>query len=317
MKTGNFRENWWLSYENRESHNQNCNENQTENQTMLKSGIFHDIRWISWNQADFMKSDSFHEIMWKTTTKTTMKSAMKTTMKTTMKTIMKTAMKTILKTTMKTTTYLVSLATALYERPGQSEWSVLNHLFFKDFSCFSYENHKNHLYKNGQFSNGIKISTFIHITKSERHIHAPHTHICTTKIKTYLVGLPSALYERSGQSEWSVLNQLFLRISVYFHMKTMKTVSFHRIHRIIAGFHENCTFSYWISRILLDFNRNERPLARNGFPYVFILPFVLKKTFNHIYTAKNTQNFYNVAFPSPSLYVRGLVGRPNAITIIF
>ena len=54
---------------------------------------------------DFMKSGSFHEIMWQT--------IMKTTMKTTMKTIMKTAIK--------TTTYLVSLPTALYERPGQSE----------------------------------------------------------------------------------------------------------------------------------------------------------------------------------------------------
>ena len=44
-----------------------------------------------------MKSGSFPEIMWKT------------------------VMKTIMKTTMKTTTYLVSLPTALYERPDQSE----------------------------------------------------------------------------------------------------------------------------------------------------------------------------------------------------
>ena len=58
--------------------------------------------------------------------------------------------------------------------------------------------------------------TYIH----HRHIHPPQTHtsttytymhhmhnqthICTTKNKTYLIGLPSALYERPGQSESSV-----------------------------------------------------------------------------------------------------------------
>ena len=91
-----------------------------------------------------MKSGSFHEIMGKT--------IMKTAIKTTMKTVMKTAMK--------TTTYLVSLPTALYERPGQSEWSVLKQLFLRiliDFHMKTAKNttfHENHYfsYENCCFS---------------------------------------------------------------------------------------------------------------------------------------------------------------------
>ena len=45
------------------------------------------------------------------------------------------------------------------------------------------------------------------------HIHALHAPLFTTKYKIYLVDLPSILYERSGQNETSVLNQLFLRFS--------------------------------------------------------------------------------------------------------
>ena len=55
---------------------------------------------------------------------------------------------------------------------------------------------------------------YIHAYMHHIHIYAPHTDICTTcnpkhmyappNIKTYLVGLPSALYERLGQGEWSV-----------------------------------------------------------------------------------------------------------------
>ena len=47
------------------------------------------------------------------------------------------------------------------------------------------------------------------------------------KIKIYLVGLPSALYERPGQNERSVLNQLFLLLFWWFHMKSTFSGAFY------------------------------------------------------------------------------------------
>ena len=59
-------------------------------------------------------------------------------------------------------------------------------------------------------------------------IHAPYTHTCTTcttkhtwatkyhQNVMYLVGLTSVLYERPGQNEISVLNQLFLLLFRWF-----------------------------------------------------------------------------------------------------
>ena len=58
------------------------------------------------------------------------------------------------------------------------------------------------------------------------HIHAPHAPWITTKYKIYLVDLPSVLYERSGQNETSVLNQLFLWLSGAFHVLLMKALLF-------------------------------------------------------------------------------------------
>ena len=48
-----------------------------------------------------------------------------------------------------------------------------------------------------------------------------------------LVDLPTALYERAGESEESPLNHLILRILGGFHMKS-------------AGFHEICQISHEI-----------------------------------------------------------------------
>ena len=76
------------------------------------------------------------------------------------------------------------------------------------------------------------------------YIHALQTHTCTTKhvhhqippkMRIYLVGLPSVLYERPDPNEISVLNQLFVVIfSVLFTFQVQK-----------CTFHEKCTcFSY-------------------------------------------------------------------------
>ena len=102
------------------------------------------------------------------------------------------------------------------------------------FMCFWWKHH--FLYKKCHFS--WKLS------KPGQYvcIHALFTHACTTKYhqipptyKIYLVGLTSVLYERPGQNETSVLNQLFLLLfrcfSCAFHekvplfMKTNKTRS--------------------------------------------------------------------------------------------
>ena len=70
----------------------------------------------------------------------------------------------------------------------------------------------------------------------------------------YLVDLPTALYEKAGESEESPLNHLILRVLGGFHMKSL---GFHEIRQISIDF-----------RNLADF---ERPLARNGNSMFLIL----------------------------------------------
>ena len=115
--------------------------------------------------------------------------------------------------------YLVGLPSVHYERPGQNETSVLNQLFFVAFQvlfmCFSWKSATFHENQENQ----VNMCVYMH----HLHIHAPPI---TTKYKIYLVDLPSVLYERSGQNETSVLNQLFLWLSGAFHVLLMKAPLF-------------------------------------------------------------------------------------------
>ena len=98
--------------------------------------------------------------------------------------------------------YVVGLPSVLYERPGQNERSVLKQLFLLLFKCFSSAFHVLFMKTNKTRSICVytcTIYTYMH------HMH----HQIPPKYKTYLVGLPSVLYERPGQNERSVLNQLF------------------------------------------------------------------------------------------------------------
>ena len=65
------------------------------------------------------------------------------------------------------------------------------------------------------------------------HIHAPPI---TTKYKIYLVDLPFVLYERSGQNETSVLNQLFFVAFRCFSCAFDESTTFYTRS---ATFHEN------------------------------------------------------------------------------
>ena len=90
------------------------------------------------------------------------------------------------------------------------------------FMCFWWKHH--FLYKKCHFSwKPSKPGQYVCI-------HALFTHTCTTKLppkyKIYLVDLPSVLYERSGQNETSVLNQLLLWLSGAFHVLLMKALLF-------------------------------------------------------------------------------------------
>ena len=74
-------------------------------------------------------------------------------------------------------------------------------------------------------------------------IHVPFIHTCTTTYHwnmIYLFGLPSVLYERQGQNERSVLNQLFFLFfrcfSVFSCVFIEKCSTFHTKS---ATFHEN------------------------------------------------------------------------------
>ena len=60
-------------------------------------------------------------------------------------------------------------------------------------------------------------------------------HQIPPKYNIYLVGLPSVFFERPGQNEKSVLNQLFLLLFRCFSVLFMKSVA---SHMKIATFHE-------------------------------------------------------------------------------
>ena len=124
--------------------------------------------------------------------------------------------------------YLVDLPSVLYKTPGQNKRSVLNQLFLLLFSAF----HRKcwFSYKKCHFSwKPTKPGQYVCI-------HVPFIHTCTTKYQTkmiYLVGLPSVLYERPGQNERSVLNQLFLLL---FSDVFIESAGFHTKS---TTFHEN------------------------------------------------------------------------------
>ena len=73
-----------------------------------------------------------------------------------------------------------------------------------------------------------RVPTFMRKTEPGQYvcIHVPFTHTCTTKYHQnmiYLVGLPSVLYERPGQNERSVLNQVLFTVFVVFQVLFMKS----------------------------------------------------------------------------------------------
>ena len=125
--------------------------------------------------------------------------------------------------------YLVSLPSVLYDTPGWNERFVFWISCFCCFSCAFYRRCW-FLYKKYHISwKTRKPGQYVCIP-------VPFTHTCTTKYHQnmiYLVGLPLVLYERPGQNERSVLNQLFLLFSGAFHEKCTT------FHRKSATFHEN------------------------------------------------------------------------------
>ena len=91
---------------------------------------------------------------------------------------------------------------------------------FQSFSCTFHEKH-HFSYKECHFS-WVKTRTrsiYVYTCTIYTYMH----HQIPPKYKIYLVGLPSVLYERPGQNERSVLNQLFLLLfrcfSCAFHEK--------------------------------------------------------------------------------------------------
>ena len=115
-------------------------------------------------------------------------------------------------------------------------------------------------------------------------IDAPHTHTCTNKhtcappniTKTYIVGLPSVLYETPGLNKKSVLNQLFLLLfSVAFHFS--------------GAFHEKAQhFSYkvlwafgWSPSIGLSFERPNIERCPVCFLTKYVMYYVPKLQYLH------------------------------------
>ena len=174
--------------------------------------------------------------------------------------------------------YLVGLPTVFYERPGQNERSVLNRVFLLFIRCFSvlfmYFSWKAPLFIQ-------RVPPFMKKTEPDRYvcIHVPFTHTCTTKYHQnmiYLVGLPSVLYERPGQNERSVLNQLFLLFFMCFSVLFMKSTTFHTKS---ATFHEKknrtrsiCVYTCTIYTYMLHFHHQIPPKYKI---YLVGLPSVL------------------------------------------
>ena len=93
--------------------------------------------------------------------------------------------------------YLVGLPSVLYGRSGQNERSGLNQLFSFAFQELFMKTNKTR----SICEYTCTIYTYMH-------------HQIPPKYKIYLVGPPSVLYERPGQNERSVLNQLFLLLFI-------------------------------------------------------------------------------------------------------
>ena len=115
--------------------------------------------------------------------------------------------------------YLAGLPSVLYETPDQDERSVF---WIGCFCCFSCAFHRKWWFSCKKYHISWKP------TKPGQYVckHVPFTHTCTTKYyqnMIYLVGLPSVLYERPGQNERSVLNQLFLLFFRCFSVLFMKS----------------------------------------------------------------------------------------------
>ena len=96
--------------------------------------------------------------------------------------------------------------TLLYNTPGQNKRSMLNQLFLLIFSTFHrkcwFHTKSATFHENQQ--NQVNMCVYMY------HLYL---HTCTTTYQQkmiYLVGLPSVLYERPGQNERPVLNQMFL-----------------------------------------------------------------------------------------------------------
>ena len=127
--------------------------------------------------------------------------------------------------------YLVGLPSVLYERPDQNERSMLNHCFccfsgaFHSFSCAFHV-----LFMKGTTFH-TKSITFHENKQNQVNMCVYIYHQTPPKYKIYLVGLPSVLYERPGQNERPVLNQLFLLLFRCFQCFSHTC-------------HEKCHFSY-------------------------------------------------------------------------
>ena len=103
--------------------------------------------------------------------------------------------------------YLVGLPSVLYARPSQNESAVF--VAFHEKCHFS---HKKHCFSWKPTKPGQYVCIHAPFTQYMHHMH----HQIPPKYEIYLVGLPSVLYERPGQNERSVLNQLFLLLSGVF-----------------------------------------------------------------------------------------------------
>ena len=132
--------------------------------------------------------------------------------------------------------YLVGLPSVLYKTPGQNKRSMLNHLFLLIFSAFHRKcwfHTKSATFHENQQKPGQYVC-----------IHVPFIHTCTTTYQQkmiYLVGLPSVLYERPGQNETSVLNQMFLLFFRCFSVLFMcSSCTFHEKHHFL---YKKCHFS--------------------------------------------------------------------------
>ena len=193
--------------------------------------------------------------------------------------------------------YLVGLPSVLYERPGQNKRPVLNQLFLLIFSAFHrkcwFHTKSVTFHENQQ--NQVNMCVYMY----HLYIHAPPNY---QQKMIYLVDLASVLYERPGQNERPVLNQMFFRccFSGAFHVFFMKSTTFHTKS---ATFNENkqdqvnmCVYIYHqispkynIYLVGLPCELYERP-GQNKRPVLnqlFLLLFRYFQCFSHTFHKKH------------------------------